>query len=91
MKGILLLCCPILLTSFCRARHFVVFLSTPCSGATLWGFLSLGLGNGEPERTILRHSLQGLTILFLQSSLFIGAGNKELGAYSQQSTYKPKV
>ena len=23
MKGILLLCCPILLTSFCRARHFV--------------------------------------------------------------------
>ena len=55
------------------------------------GIFSLGLGNGEPERTILGQSLQGLTILFLQSSLFIGAGNKELGAYSQQSTYKAKV
>ena len=39
-----------------------------------------GLGNGEPERTTLGQSLQGLTSLFLQSSLFIGARNKELRA-----------
>ena len=91
MKGILLLCCPILLTSFCRACCFVQSsYQVPVSGATCGDF-SLGLGNGEPERTTLGQSLQGLTSLFLQSSLFIGAGNKELRAYDQESTYKAKV
>ena len=53
--------------------------------------MSPGLGNGEPERTTLGQSLQGLTSLFLQSSLFIGARNKELRAYSQQNTYKARI
>ena len=53
--------------------------------------MSPGLGNGEPERTTLVESLQGLTSLFLQSSLFIGARNKELRAYSQQNTYKARI
>ena len=55
------------------------------------GDISLGLGNGEPERTTLGQSLQGLTSLFLQSSLFIGARNKELRAYGQQKTYKARI
>ena len=61
MKGILLLCCPILLISFCRARHFVQsFYQVPVR-APLVGDMSPGLGNGEPERTALGQSLQGLT------------------------------
>ena len=55
------------------------------------GDMSLGLGNGEPERTTLGQSPQGLTSLFLQSSLFIGARNKELRAYSQQNMYKARI
>ena len=55
------------------------------------GILFPGLGNGKPERTTLGQSLQGLTILFLQSSLFIGARNKELRAYGEQTTYKVKI
>ena len=55
------------------------------------GIFFPGLGNGEPERTTLGQSLQGLTILFLQSSLFIEARNKELRAYGKQSTYKVKI
>ena len=55
------------------------------------GDISPGLGNGEPERTTLGQSLQGLTSLFLQSSLFIGARNKELRAYSQQNMYKARI
>ena len=90
MKGILLLCCPILLTSFCRALSFVQSSFKSLFVAPLVGDMSLGLGNGEPERTTLGQSLQGL-ILFLQSSLFIGAGNKELRAYSQQSMYEAKT
>ena len=90
MKGILLLCCPILLTSFCRTRRFVQSSYQVPVWAPLVGDMSPGLGNGEPERTTLGQSLQGL-ILFLQSSLFIGAGNKELRAYDQESTYKAKV
>ena len=49
------------------------------------GDMSLGLGNGEPERTTLGQSPQGLTSLFLQSSLFIGARNKELRTYSHRT------
>ena len=55
------------------------------------GDMSPGLGNGEPERTTLGQSLQGLTSLFLQSNLFIGARNKELRAYSQQNMYKARI
>ena len=67
-----------------------VFLQVPVPGATCGDF-SPGLGNSKPERTTLGQSLQGLTSLFLQSSLFIGARNKELRAYGQQSTYKAKI
>ena len=81
MKEILLLCCPILLTFFCRACRFVQSSYQVPVRAPLVGDISPGLGNGEPERTTLGQSLQGLTILFLQSSLFIGARNKELRAY----------
>ena len=91
MKGILLLCCPILLTSFCRARHFVQSSFKSLFVAPLVGDMSPGLGNDEPEITTLGQSLQGLTSLFLQSSLFIGARNKELRAYGQQNTYKTKI
>ena len=59
--------------------------------APLVGDMSPGLGNDEPEITTLGQSLQGLTSLFLQSSLFIGARNKELRAYGQQNTYKTKI
>ena len=55
------------------------------------GDMSLGLGNGEPERTTLGQSLQGLASLFLQSSLLIEARNKELRAYSQQNMYKARI
>ena len=55
------------------------------------GDKSPGLGNSELERTKLGQSLQGLISLFLQSSLFIGARNKELRAYSQQNTYKARI
>ena len=60
-----------------------VFLEFSCSfyDPTV-GVFSPGFGNGESERTTLGQSLQGLTILFLQSSLFIGVRNKELRAYS---------
>ena len=91
MKGILLLCCPILLISFCRARPFVQSSFKSLFRHHLWEFSSPGLGNGEPERTMLGQSLQGLTTLFLQSSLFIGARKKELRAYGQQSMYKAKI
>ena len=64
-----------------------VFRQVPVR-APLVGDMSPGLGNGEPERTTLGQSLQGLTTLFLQSSLFIGARNKELRAYSQQNMHK---
>jgi len=57
----------------------------------LVGDMCLGLGNSEPERTTLAKCLQGLTSLFLQSSLFIGARNKEFRAYSQQNTYKARI
>ena len=91
MKGILLLCCPTLLRSFCRACHFVQSSFKSLFTMPLVGDTSLGLGNGEPERTTLGQSLQGLTSLFLQSSLFIGARNKELRAYSQQNMYKARI
>ena len=55
------------------------------------GDMSPGLGNDEPEITTLGQSLQGLTSLFLQSSLLIGVRNKELRAYSQQNTYKARI
>jgi len=55
------------------------------------GIFFPGLGNGEPEKTMLGQSLQRLTTLFLQSSLLIGARNKELRAYGQQKTYKAKI
>ena len=91
MKGILLLCCPILLTSFCRTHCYVQSSFKYLFVAPLVGDMSPGLGNGKPERTTLGQSLQGLTSLFLQSSLFIGARNKELRAYGQQNTYKTKI
>ena len=59
--------------------------------APLVGDMSPGLGNDEPEITTLGQSLQGLTSLFLQSSLLIGVRNKELRAYSQQNTYKARI
>ena len=67
-----------------------VFLQVPV-WVPLVGDMSPGLGNGEPERTTLGQSLQGLTSLFLRSSLFIGARNKELRAYSQQNMYKARI
>ena len=91
MKGILLLCCPILLTSFCRGRRFVQSSCQVPVRAPPVGIFSPGLGIGEPERTTLGQSLQGLTTLFLQSILFIGARNKELRTYGQQGTYKAKI
>ena len=50
-----------------------------------------GTWKWQTQRTTLGQSLQGLTSLFQQSSLFIGARNKELRAYGQQSTYKAKI
>jgi len=72
-------------------RVFFTELEKLISQFVCVGDMSPGLGNGEPERTTLGQSLQGLTSLFLQSSLFIEARNKELRAYSQQNTYKARI
>ena len=79
MKGILLLCCSILLTSFCRARRFV----QPSSQVPVQAPLVGDFSPRDLEATNLKegHSdslLQGLTSLFLQSSLFIEVGTKSL-------------
>ena len=77
MKGILLLCCPILLTSFCRGSSLCsAFLSSPCSGAPCWGFSPRDLEATNLNEGHLDSLLQGLTSLFLQSSFFIGAGTQ---------------
>ena len=79
MKGILLLCCPILLASFCRARRFVQPSSqVPVRGTTCWGFSPWDLEATNLKEGHLDSLLQGLTSLFLQSSFFIEAGTKSL-------------
>ena len=79
MKGILLLCCPILLTSFCRAHRFVQpTFQVLVRGATCWGFSPRDLKVTNLKEGHLDSLLQGLTSLFLQSSLFIEAGTKSL-------------
>ena len=86
MKEILLLCCPILLTSFCRGSSLCsVFLSSPCSGATCWGFFSPGRGSDEPERRTLGQSLARTDKFISAVKLFYRSRNKELKVYGQQS------
>ena len=70
MKGILLLCCPILLTFSAGARHFVQPSSqVPVRGATCWGFSPWDLEAKNLKEGHLDSLLQGLTSLFLQSKL----------------------
>ena len=89
MKGILLLCCPIPLTSFCRGSSLCsAFLSSPCSGATCWGFFSPGLGSDEPERRTLGQSLARTDKFISAVKLFYRSRNKELKVYGQQSAYR---
>ena len=88
MKGILLLCCPILLTSFCRGLSLcLAFLSSPCSWCHLLGIFSPGLGNDEPERMTLGQSLARTDKFISAVKPFYRSRNKELRVYSQQSTY----
>ena len=79
MKGILLLCVPSCLPLSARACRFVQpSFQVPVRGATCWGFSPWDL---EAMNLKERHSdclLQGLTSLFLQSSLFTEAGTKSL-------------
>ena len=75
MKGILLLCCPILLTSFCRAHRFVQpTFQVPVRGATCWGFSPRDLKVTNLKEGHSDSLLQGLTSLLLQSTLFIEVG-----------------
>ena len=86
MKGILLLCCPILLTFSAGARRFVQPSSqVPVRGATCWGFSPRDLEATNLKEGHLDSLLQGLRRVFLQSSFFIEAGTKSL--YGQQSAY----
>ena len=79
MKGILLLCCPILLTSFCRDSSLCsAFLSSPCSWRHLLGIFSPGLGSDEPERMTLRQSLARTDKFISAVKLFYRSRNKEL-------------
>ena len=88
MKGILLLCCPILLTSFCRGSSLCsAFLSSPCSWRHLLGIFSLGLGSDEPERGTLGQSLARTDKFISAVKPFYRSRNEELRVYSQQSTY----
>ena len=88
MKEILLLCCPILLASFCRGWSLcLAFLSSPCSGASCWGFFSLGLGNDEPERMTLGQFLARTDKFISAVKLFYRIRNKELKVCGQQSAY----
>ena len=79
MKGILLLCCPILLTFSAGARHFVQPSSQVPVRVPLVGDFSprdvevMNLKEGH-----LDSLWQGLTSLFLQSIFFIEAGTKSL-------------
>ena len=88
MKGILLLCCLILFTSFFRGSSLCsAFLSSPCSGATCWGFFSPGLGSDEPERMTLGHSLARTDKFISAVKPIYKSRNKELRVYGQQSAY----
>ena len=87
MKGILLLCCPILLTSFCSGSSLCsAFLSSPCSWRHLLGIFSPGLGSDEPERMTLGQSLARTDKFISAVKLFYRSRNKELKVYGQQST-----
>ena len=88
MKGISLLCCPILLTSFCRGSAlYSAFLSSPCSWHHLLGIFSPGLGSDEPERRTLGQSPARTEKFISAVKPFYRSRNKELRIYSQQSTY----
>ena len=88
MKGILLLCCPILLTSFCQGLSLCsAFLSSPCSWRHLLGIFALGLGSDEPERMTLKQSFARTDKFISAVKPFYRSRNKELKVYSQQSTY----
>ena len=88
MKGILLLCCPILLTSFCRGSSLCsAFLSSSCSWRHLLGIFSLGLGSDEPEKMTLVQSLARTDKFISAAKPFYRSRNKELKVYGQQSAY----
>ena len=88
MKGILLLCCPTLLTSFCRDLSLCsAFLSSPCSWRHLLGIFSPGLRSHEPERRTLGQSLARTDKFISAVKPFYKSRNKELRVYSQQSAY----
>jgi len=88
MKGILLLCCPILLAPFCRGSLLCsAFLSSPCSWHHLLGIFSPGLGNDEPERMTLGQSLARTDKFISQVKPFYRTRNKKLKIYGQQSAY----
>ena len=87
MKGILLLCCPILLTFSAGARHFVQPSSQVPVQAPLGDFFSPGLGsNTEPERMTFGQSLARTDKFISAVKLFYRSRNKELKVYGQQST-----
>ena len=88
MKGILLICCPILLTSFCRGSSLCsAFLSSTCSWSHLLGIFSLGLGSDEPERRTLGQSLARTDKFISAVKPFYRSRNTELRVYSQQGVY----
>ena len=79
MKGILLLCCPILLTFSAGARHFVQPSSqVPVRVPLVGDFSPRDLEVMNLKEGHLDSLWQGLTSLFLQSSFFIEAGTKSL-------------
>ena len=60
-------------------------------GAACWGFSPRDLETTNLKEQHLNSLSQGLTSLFLQSSLFYRSRNKELRVYGQQSTYRVKT
>ena len=69
----------------------LAFLSSPCLGATFWGFFSPGLGSDEPERMTLGQSLARTDKFISAVKPFYRSRNKELRVYGQQSTYGVKT
>ena len=90
MKGILLLCCPILLTSFCRASHFV-----QSSFKSLFGrhLLEICLRDLETANLKEQHldSLCRTDKFTSAVKSFYRSKEQELRAYSQQNTYKARI
>ena len=73
-----------------RSLSRVQLLATPWTAAYQVP-LSMEFSRQEYWSGVPLPSPLGLTSLFLQSSLFIGARNKELRTYGQQNTYKARI